>query len=132
MLSSGSTEDCSADFYGEPGHIIDAKSLKLLIKSNGHKMSSNAFDLLNLFFTRLIGLIGGETVRQSEGCINGHVGWTAVSGGVKVLLPSIEGWFSTWYDQLVKHVESAHPDVLPCKYHWFNKYIHLFSGDAVL
>lgn len=116
-------EEREGDFHPSPTALIDAKALKVLIKSSGHKLSGNAFDALNLFVRQLLVALAmgaGRAAKRQYQQINGSesedvmtVPWGAVMETVRLMVPALEGWFSTWYEQLVQHVDSTHSGQLP-------------------
>jgi len=107
--------------------LLDARALKLMIKSSGHKISGNGFEALNLFLRQLLVALAMGTGRaarktsdldnqmldpQAEETVE-NVPWAAVIETVKLMVPALEGWFNSWYEQLVKHVDHAHASHLP-------------------
>lgn len=117
MPSASSTTN--TDFQSSPSAILDAKALKQLLRASGHKLSSNGFDALCNFvkqMTMALALGASRALRV------GHVEpsldpetlpWTAIIASVQEMLPSLESWFTNWYEQLVRHVESSHDGQLP-------------------
>lgn len=102
--------------------LIDAKTLKIIVKTSGHRLSANAFDALNTFLLRLVVCLSMSSARafvrpEQEDSLGLAVNlpWAAVMEAVQGLLPAVEGWFSTWHEQLVQHIDTVHHDSLPSK-----------------
>lgn len=120
-IFQGFNPDCDGEFQASHTSVIDARKLKIQVKGSGHRLSANAFDELNMFVRQLGLAIVMASARLAEPPMDGcteNIPWSVVMGGVKQLVPSLEGWFSSCYSQLVNHVETAHdgqlPEDLPC------------------
>lgn len=126
------------DFHASPSSVIDARQLKFVVKSGGHKLSANAFEALNGFARQLtmalalqcskIARYGSAGVDDDFSTVRGfgsglstagspilsdNIPWTLVMEAVRTLLPALEGWFANWYERLVQHVDLAHSSHLP-------------------
>lgn len=144
MLSAvdqtGSNEANDLDFQASPTSVIDARQLKLMVKTGGHKLSSNAFEALNAFARQLtmalalqcakisrseamddfssLGGFGSGLSTMGSPLLSDNLPWSLVMEAVRSVVPALEGWFASWYERLVQHVDLAHstsfPSEMPC------------------
>jgi hypothetical protein len=135
-----SIETNELDFQASPTSVIDARQLKFVVKTGGHKLSSNAFEALNTFARQLTMALAIQCTKisRSEGMddlsslggfgsgistmgapiLSDNLPWSLVMEAVRCILPALEGWFANWYERLVQHVDLAHsssfPSEMPC------------------
>jgi hypothetical protein len=122
------------DFQPCPTAVLDARQLKVLLKSSGHKLSANAFDALNRFIRQFALALALSTTRPARAdewsedsastlvagvaSMEENVAWSSLlEAGVRRLVPALEGWSVNWYERLGHHVECFHeglPESFPC------------------
>lgn len=121
------------------GKLVGAKPLKMFMKSSGVKLSSNAYDTLNQFAMQYLTCLVSEACKASSNREDfaglspsfgpANVSWNYLIMAVRDISPSLEGWFTTWYNQLTDHVNSIHYNDLPGTLSRINICSNFLPGD---
>lgn len=106
--------------------VLSARNLKALMKQSGHRLSSNAFESMNAFVVAFLQCLARQIATIMAGEVESvqlhqpsvEIPWPIVISCVESVVPSLEGWFATWFTLLQQHLAAAHaaalPQQLPC------------------